>query len=322
MNEAGVWLGFSMLLVIAWLTDICVRMLVDIGVSVGKTDYEQLCEHAWGMPGFVLVSFSMFGFAYGAMLAYLVIIGDTVPVIGKLANTSAASIGAVVVIVVIVIFRAPANAEQEEVHERIAPKSWNRVTHAAMGSATVLCAVLALVGYTTFRLCTRGNILNNLEAEDQYANVARLLLAFTMFFTYPMEFFVARQALHGLIFYRDRHKPYHTTSCCRHYTLSFLLWLSTLLIALVLPQEALGLILEYSGGLCASMMGYVLPAALAFHFRSPSVRGGWLSVVRRLPMPTLVLVIGLVSLTTSLYYATQPKDASDPTYCPETGAEN
>ena len=41
-----------------------------------------------------------------------------------------------------------------------------RVTHAAMGSATVLCAVLALVGYTTFRLCTRGNVLNNLARNS------------------------------------------------------------------------------------------------------------------------------------------------------------
>jgi sodium-coupled neutral amino acid transporter 11 len=153
MNEAGIFLGMIMMVIVAWLTDYCVRMLVEIGVRVGKTDYELLCEHAWGRPGFLLVSFSMFGFAYGAMLAYLVIIGDTVPVvleewtgsallgnrvviivlcatgiclplsslrqIGKLANTSAVSIASVVLIVLIIVSRAPSTAKEEEVAKRI-----------------------------------------------------------------------------------------------------------------------------------------------------------------------------------------------------------
>jgi sodium-coupled neutral amino acid transporter 11 len=425
MNEAGIYLGMIMLVVVAWLTDYCVRMLVDVGVRVGKTDYELLCEHAWGRPGFLLVSFSMFGFAYGAMLAYLVIIGDTVPVvleewtgspflgnrvfiivlcatgiclplsslreIGKLANTSAVSIASVLLIVLIIVSRAPMAAKQEEVGKRIddadetgsfafahrnmfqafggisfafvcqhssflvrnslkEPKSWNKVTHAAITSATILCSALALMGYLMFRLCTRGNVLNNFYATDQWANTARLLLALTMFFTYPMEFFVARQCLHGMIFYEDRHMEYATISCTRHYAITISTWLSTLLIALVLPQSALGLILEYSGihvlhshcthtallileysgGLCASMIGFVIPAALAFHFRPPSTNPPkvertleersahsgccsrlyrWcqksLYVARRLPVPTILVLVGMVSLTTSMYYATQ-----------------
>jgi sodium-coupled neutral amino acid transporter 11 len=91
----------------------------------------------------------MFSFAFGAMLAYLIIIGDTVPVvlgewtgsaffgnrtniivvcatciclplsslrdIGKLAHTSALSIAAVVLIIVIVLARAQLTSEQQGV---------------------------------------------------------------------------------------------------------------------------------------------------------------------------------------------------------------
>jgi sodium-coupled neutral amino acid transporter 11 len=456
LNEAGIWLGLCMMLVSAWLTDYCVRMIIDIGVRVDKPNYELLCEHAWGRAGFIVCSLSLFGFTYGAMLAYLVIIGDTIPVllqewtglsllsnrttmivlcavficlpvsapreIGKLANTSAVSVGAVVFIIIIIISRAPQNAEQEEVSMRLRdaneggsfafahrnmfrafgaitfaflsqhstflvwnslrePKSWNRVTHAAVGSATVLCCALSLVGYTSFRICTRGNILNNFYSGDQYANAARLALSLIMFFTYPMEFFVARQSMHGLLFYSDRHAPYASIHWQRHYALTFSLWLSTLLIALALPQDALGLILEYTGGICASMVGFVLPAGLAYHFHpkmrltegmslstapravhakvdppadsegSPAVRvvaragaGGTadrltdglaqmyqrqkhsfldaFSVACKLPVPTFILLIGLVSLTTSMYYAMQPKHTGEPSYCPSTGAEN
>jgi len=42
---------------------------------------------------------------------------------------------------------------------------------------------------------SQANVLNNFPNDDAAANVCRLLLAITMFFTYPMEFFVARHAL-------------------------------------------------------------------------------------------------------------------------------
>jgi hypothetical protein len=61
-----------------------------------------------------------------------------------------------------------------------------------------------------------------------------------MFFTYQMEFFVARKCQHGMIFYEDRQAPDETISCSRHYAITITTWLSTVLIALVLPQSALG----------------------------------------------------------------------------------
>jgi hypothetical protein len=94
------------------------------------------------------------------------------------------------------------------------------------------------------------------------------------------------------------------------------------------------------------MIGFVIPAALAFHFRSSTTNPqralkrlvmnvhpgcfsrlyNWcqhsLHVACMLPVPTALVLVGMVSLTTSMYYATQPHDTGDPAYCPSTGAEN
>jgi sodium-coupled neutral amino acid transporter 11 len=58
---------------------------------------------------------------------------------------------------------------------------------------------------------TQGDVLNNFEHDSMQANAARLLLAFTMFLTYPMESFVARHVLVMLMHNgdMDAHPPDH-----------------------------------------------------------------------------------------------------------------
>lgn len=79
LHHTGFFVGIVMLLGVAMTADFTVRLLVRCGLHVGKHDYEDLCEHVMGKPGFYFVSTFMFLFAYGAMVAYFVIIGDTAP---------------------------------------------------------------------------------------------------------------------------------------------------------------------------------------------------------------------------------------------------
>jgi len=76
---------------------------------------------------------------------------------------------------------------------------WSWVTKQSIGLSAILCAILGICGYLGFMGQTQGDVLNNFPLGTVQADGARILLAFTMFFTYPMESFVARHVLIMLI---------------------------------------------------------------------------------------------------------------------------
>jgi len=78
VKEAGFGLGILLLFGCGLVTDFSVRLLVGTAHKVGCKDYEALCQVAFGRAGYYAVSFFMFIFAFGAMIAYFVIIGDTI----------------------------------------------------------------------------------------------------------------------------------------------------------------------------------------------------------------------------------------------------
>eukprot|EP00754_Rhynchopus_humris_P038268 Rhum_TRINITY_DN20916_c0_g1::Rhum_TRINITY_DN20916_c0_g1_i1::g.172602::m.172602/K14997/SLC38A11; solute carrier family 38 (sodium-coupled neutral amino acid transporter), member 11 len=132
---------------------------------------------------------------------------------------------------------------------------WPKVVNISIFIATSVSLLLCCFGYLAFRRCTRPDILNNFEHDDQVINVARLLLAFTMFFTYPMEFFVVRQALTSLL--------YNGVSTTRsHWILTLFIFASTLPPGLLLKSDQLGLVLEFTGGIAASLLGFIMPGLL------------------------------------------------------------
>jgi solute carrier family 38 (sodium-coupled neutral amino acid transporter), member 11 len=57
--------------------------LIECGIKCNKLDLEELCEHLLGTRGYYFALLVMFIFAYGAMIAYLVIIGDTIPLVAE-----------------------------------------------------------------------------------------------------------------------------------------------------------------------------------------------------------------------------------------------
>jgi solute carrier family 38 (sodium-coupled neutral amino acid transporter), member 11 len=80
---------------------------------------------------------------------------------------------------------------------------WARVTFISLTLSAILCLALGVTGYLGFLDQTKGDVLNNFAVDTIQANAARGLLALTMFFTYPMEAFVARHVLVQLIFGGD-----------------------------------------------------------------------------------------------------------------------
>jgi solute carrier family 38 (sodium-coupled neutral amino acid transporter), member 11 len=80
IRETGFFSGVFLLIAIGLLIDQSVIMLVQCGIKNNKNNLEELCFHLFGRRGYDAASFFMFLYAYGAMVAYMVIIGDTVPI--------------------------------------------------------------------------------------------------------------------------------------------------------------------------------------------------------------------------------------------------
>ncbi|KAA0161209.1 hypothetical protein FNF28_05158 [Cafeteria roenbergensis] len=80
-REAGFVAGVILLFVMAALTYYSVTLLVNLGVAARVLNYEMLARAALGRCGFVSVLIFQFLFAYGAMVAYLIITSDTLTVV-------------------------------------------------------------------------------------------------------------------------------------------------------------------------------------------------------------------------------------------------
>lgn len=73
-----------MLTFVAILVHRSVLMLIECGIKAQKYDFEDVAGHYLGNTGYYAVLLFMWVFSYGAMVAYLVIVGDTIPVVLQL----------------------------------------------------------------------------------------------------------------------------------------------------------------------------------------------------------------------------------------------
>lgn len=69
------------MIMVACCSDYTVRLLITLGKKVNKGYYEQLVQSVFGRPGYNLVCAAMGIFAYGAMVAYLIGIGDNMSLV-------------------------------------------------------------------------------------------------------------------------------------------------------------------------------------------------------------------------------------------------
>lgn len=277
LRMSGLWAGIILLILVAVLTDKSLRLLIEQASFHPRLHhlpihtFEDLASYPYGQFGSGFVLFNMFIMAYGAMVAYLLIIKDTVPTVlgyehgenllernlilvatsalimvplscqrdmASLSCTSAISVTADMILVVFIAAFSPIQESVENAGgfgqvlrndginntlfvglgilstamacqhsafivanslENKTRQRWSWVTKQSIGLSAVLCAILGICGYLGFLGETQGDVLNNFPLGTVQADGARILLAFTMFFTYPMESFVARHVLIMLI---------------------------------------------------------------------------------------------------------------------------
>ncbi|KAF9326340.1 hypothetical protein BG006_010210 [Podila minutissima] len=78
-QEAGLGMGIFLLCALTWIVDWTVGLLVHSGKLSGRNTYQDLLMFGFGKPGLIAISMFQFVFAFGAMCAYTVIVGDTLP---------------------------------------------------------------------------------------------------------------------------------------------------------------------------------------------------------------------------------------------------
>jgi sodium-coupled neutral amino acid transporter 11 len=79
IKQCGLLMGVALLVFVAYIVHLSVLMLISVGINEKIYNYEELAHHLFGKRGYYITVGAMFTFAYGAMIAYLVIVGDTAP---------------------------------------------------------------------------------------------------------------------------------------------------------------------------------------------------------------------------------------------------
>jgi len=150
---------------------------------------------------------------------------------------------------------------------------WNKVVNISLGTALILCLTMGVSGYLSFLDETEADILKNFP-KSAASDTGRFLLAVTMFFTFPMEHFVARQCLYTLTFKKNP----DDMSDKERYFLTAGIWGSALIISLL--TEELGLILELSGTIMGSSLAYILPGIIDLKQREQEFRSALLTAFK------------------------------------------
>jgi sodium-coupled neutral amino acid transporter 11 len=270
LKQSGLVAGILLLILVAYLTDKSLKIIVGLASFHPQLKFrdvrtfEDLASYPFGKIGSNFILINMFVMAYGAMVAYLLIIKDTVPHIlgvdsritrtlimvatsitvmvplsmqrdmASLAITSIFSVLADAILVGFIVTCSPISETVEDAggfgavlrNDAINPTlfiglgilstamacqhsafivsgslenktmtRWGKVTGFSITLSAILCLILGICGYLGFLENTQGDVLNNFDNDSIVANVARFLLAITMFCTYPMESFVARHVL-------------------------------------------------------------------------------------------------------------------------------
>lgn len=138
---------------------------------------------------------------------------------------------------------------------------FDRVIHISCAISGVVCTVMGVCGVLNFGDKTMGNILNNFPTNDWIVNVARLCFGLNMITTLPLEIFVAREVVKDLyVIYKTRRSlsfEFQAFNKTQHTLITAGIIAVPLLFAITTCN--LGSVLEIVGATSGSLIAYILP---------------------------------------------------------------
>lgn len=78
-KQAGLLSGVILLIALTITVDWTIRLIVTNSKLSGANSFQATMEHCFGRPGLIAISVAQWAFAFGGMVAFCIIIGDTIP---------------------------------------------------------------------------------------------------------------------------------------------------------------------------------------------------------------------------------------------------
>eukprot|EP00607_Mallomonas_marina_P006944 CAMPEP_0182429474 /NCGR_PEP_ID=MMETSP1167-20130531/29469_1 /TAXON_ID=2988 /ORGANISM="Mallomonas Sp, Strain CCMP3275" /LENGTH=378 /DNA_ID=CAMNT_0024613205 /DNA_START=270 /DNA_END=1406 /DNA_ORIENTATION=- len=168
-------------------------------------------------------------------------------------------------------------------------KSWRTVVVWSTCLGALMCAIMGIAGYLSFKDTTSGEILENFPGR--YADFFKALMVAHLCLYIPVDFVVMRHSVVQVL-----GEESGTLPPVRHVLLTvFLLTLTTTIVLLMrhggLDQgAAFGVILDFTGGIAGAFTTFVMPPAMFFKHATRDHPLYWPTVV--------MLVVGIFVMVT------------------------
>jgi sodium-coupled neutral amino acid transporter 11 len=78
-RQAGLLTGVILLIVLTITVDWTIRLIVINSKLSGSNSFQGTVEHCFGKPGLIAISIAQWAFAFGGMVAFGIIVGDSIP---------------------------------------------------------------------------------------------------------------------------------------------------------------------------------------------------------------------------------------------------
>jgi len=78
-KQAGLLTGVLLLIILTITVDWTIRLIVTNSKLSGADSFQATMEHCFGKSGLIAISVAQWAFAFGGMVAFCIIIGDTIP---------------------------------------------------------------------------------------------------------------------------------------------------------------------------------------------------------------------------------------------------
>lgn len=78
-KEAGLATGVALLITLTFVVDWTIRLIVVNSKMSGRSTFQGTVEFCFGRWGLLAISFAQWAFAFGGMVAFAVIVGDSIP---------------------------------------------------------------------------------------------------------------------------------------------------------------------------------------------------------------------------------------------------
>ena len=79
LRQAGMMMGIVLLVVLTIAVDWTIRLIVVNSKLSGADSFQATMQHCFGKSGLIAISVAQWAFAFGGMIAFCIIVGDTIP---------------------------------------------------------------------------------------------------------------------------------------------------------------------------------------------------------------------------------------------------